>query len=455
MNNSLLAGIGGVVVGSLVGFVGGGAFSDSPDAAVEKGVAQSTKTERSLVRSSELGSNGSRSTRSDMMLNDIFLEGSKSERMRMLLDYYANLSPEEFASEAAKLETLPFSDRMFSSFLLFSAWAEVDPMAALAYSSDLGREGFLANTAILSSWASTDPEAAARYLEENPNQFRNGRGPGGAGVGSIATEWARQDPKAALAWAQSLDGREGEAAIGSVLRQVATSDPYGAVAMAADLSGEARLEAYQDIAGQWALTDWDSAESWINGLPASERDEVMGDAIASLADADPVMASEKVLAMGEGEAKDNAISSVVEEWAESDPVAAMDFLLANGSSEAQEDAMRDTMRSLAREDSSQALTYIDAMESGEVRDTAVGTYIFSNRDLDPQEAINLAATVSDGNASERLVTMSASRWLQEDSAAATEFVNTTDLLSDDQKARILSGEVRIGGRRGEGGGRRR
>ena len=123
-----------------------------------------------------------------------------SNRTQALLDFYAGLTPEQLAEEAGKLESLPMNERMLASFLLFGRWAEVDPTAAMAFSSTMGMAGGFVRPTILQSWASVDPVNAAKYFAANPREFAMMDMMGGQGASSIiASEWARQDPAAALA----------------------------------------------------------------------------------------------------------------------------------------------------------------------------------------------------------------------------------------------------------------
>src|SRR5690606_9072733 len=102
---------------------------------------------------------------------------------------------------------------------------------------------------ILQSWASVDPENAAKYYSENPREFSMmGGGRGQNGAASIAAEWAKQDPQAALAWASSLNGDDKNRAMTSVVREVALEDPKKAAELAQGMAPGERGDAYGSIA---------------------------------------------------------------------------------------------------------------------------------------------------------------------------------------------------------------
>ena len=457
MNSSLIAvGVGGLLLGGIGGFVVGGNGDSTPGA---EGDSSATKTERAKV----IAAGSSRSSEVVRDFSEIYREPGQTARVQKLLDYYANLDPSLFESEAGKLDELPFSERILASYLLFSQWAEVDPTAALAHTDTMGRAGFFVKPTVLQSWASTDPAGAAQFLKDNPRDFMmmgmmgGGRGQGAAGT--IATEWARQDPQAALTWAKGLDGNESTGAIANVIKQVASDDPVAALAMAQGLEGDAQRAAYRSIAPEWAKEDWDGMENWARGLPAAERDAALAEGARGLAQRDPVEAAAKLLTLADGNARNRAFDDVVESYAQQDPQGAMDFLLQNGSEEVQEDSMREAMGPLARTNPSAALDVINSLDDNSVRDRAVSTYVFSASDADPQETIALAATIGDDGSRERTVGLAARQWYREDEAAADAYFADSNLIApealQDIKNEAQNGGGGRDGRRGGGGGRRR
>lgn len=444
MNTTLAAvGVGGLLLGGVGGFLVGGSGASS-SSGIDTTEQAAAKTSRPKVVAIESGRSGGSIPRE---LDEIYLEPSQTARVQMLLDYYANLDPVLFEEEAAKLEELPFSERILASYLLFAEWGEVDPIAALAQTDKMGRGGFFAKPTVLQSWASSDPQGAAKYLEENPREFAMlDRGPGNGAAGTIATEWARQDPVGALEWAKGLENGSASAVAG-VLQQVASDDPAAAVLMAQGLTGDEQSEAYRSIAREWGKDDWSAMESWANGLPATERDAAMAEAIEGLARVNPILASDKALTLAEGEARDRGIEQAVERWSRSDPQAAMDFLMSKGSEKAQQDAMRETMSSLARQDPAAGLAVIGTMTDGDVRDSAVSTFVFSS-DTASEEKINLAASIANDDSRARTVGMAAGQWLREDEDAANAFLNSTNLMDQETVSRIRERAANGGGRRG-------
>lgn len=414
------------------------------------GSGQSDSNQDSLALSASRGSNrgGSSSSeasrsKSSKSLSDIRKTPGQNGRIQALLDYYQNLTPDQLEAEAAKLENLPMNERIMASILLFGRWAETDPKAAMAYSDKMGMGGMFVKPTILQSWASVDPENAAKYYAENPREFQmmgmGMGGRGGSGASVIASEWAKNDPQAAMAWAQSLQGRDKTQATTSVVRELASTDPEKAVSLANGLDGEAQKDAYASIASQWGAKDFNAAETWIKSLPADQQQAALAEAIGSLANSDPQAASQKIASITDEDSKRRAISDTVDAWSRQDPQAAATWLLSQGSEDVSRNAMRDLMRNWSSQDDSAAVAFISKQPAGETRDEAVGTYIWSNRSENPQSVMTLAESITDERARQRAVATAAEQWMRTDPEAAKEYIAQSTTISDEAKQRLQDG----------------
>lgn len=422
MNSSVLVGIGALLFGGVGGYLVG---SGPEQSAAERSAEQARVASKLARESGGAGREVTLGRGRAEGFSEIMREPGQTARLQSLLDYYAALDPAQFEAEAENLDDLPFSERMIASYLLFSRWAEVDPQAALAYANSMGREGFMVRPTILQSWASSDPRGAARYYEENPRDFMmmggfRGRDRGGNAAGQIAAAWAIQNPQEALEWAQGLEGRDADAAVGSIFRQLAGEDPAQAAALAAGLSAEQREGAYRSIAREWGGKDFAAAEAWVNGLPAGERDAATAEAVRGLADDDPQRAARE-------------LGQIVDV-------------------EARRDAVRSVAANLTRSDAEAAREFVSSQPEGELRDTAVSTYIFSNRDGNVAENLELAESIGDDGSRQRAVASTAMRWMQDDREAALEYIQNTEVLAAETKERILNrAEDGGGGDRGSFG----
>ena len=446
-----------LAIGLGVGF-GIGKSGDSPQK--ETASVESHMRTRVSDRSSLDGSRASKNDRKTRSLDEIYRQPGQSNRVQSLLDFYSKLGPAQFSAEADKLESLPFNERILAGVLLFGKWAEVDPTAAMAYTDTMGFGGAFVRPTVLQGWASADPVNAAKYYSENPAQFAmmnlmGGRGRGGMGAQGpseiIAGEWAKQDPTAAMAWASGLSSNSA-AAMSTVISEVAKSDPMRAVSMAGGMSEDARGGAYESIAKQWAQKDFNQASAWVAGLPESDRAHAMSAAIEGLAQSDPAQAATELGKMTDLEARADAVPVVAKNYAKTDVRGSMNWLNTLDDT-AKSDSMREVMPIWASSDSAAALSFIQSQTSPAVKDRAAETYIWSNRSTPPaQLLVEVAAMISDEGERSRATGVLAARWMQEDKAAATEYINSTDVISADMKERLLKGQSMWGGG-GRGRGR--
>jgi hypothetical protein len=450
MKNTATIGIAALLAGAAGGYLAGkaGSSDNSANAKAEEVMNAKTQSRPGSAPAAEAG-------KRERSMDQVLREPGQLARMQGLMDLYAGMDASQLEAEAAKLDQLPMAQRIMASFLLFGRWGEIDPQGALAFSNTMGFGGAFVRPTILQSWASSDPENAAKYFSENPREFAMmGFGPGGGGPGGgdsgasvIALEWAKLDPDAALAWANTLSGRDKGAALNAVLGEMASKDPQKAVAVAATLSGDEQTRAYSEIAEKWGLKDFAAAEAWINTLPAEARDRAMASALESYATSNPEGAAAKVAMMPAGDDRDRAIEDVAGPWARKDPAAAAAWV-AQQQTEDIDDAIRPVMSSWANVDPAAAQTWISSLPQGELRDEATATFIWSNRTADPQASIQMAESIEDDGTRNRTIGMTVMRWMQEDREAATSYVQSSTSLSDEAKERLIEGRGGWGGRRG-------
>jgi hypothetical protein len=456
MKSTLIMPGAALAIGLGVGF-GIGKSGDKPQ--TETASVESQMRTRVADRSSLDASRAPRNDRKSRSLDEIYRQPGQSNRVQSLLDFYSKLGPTQFSAEADKLESLPFNERILAGVLLFGKWAEVDPTAAMAYTDTMGFGGAFVRPTVLQGWASADPVNAAKYYSENPGQFAmmnmmGGRGSGGMGAQGpseiIAGEWAKQDPVAAMAWASGLSSNSA-AAMRTVISEVAKSDPMKAVGMAAGISEEARGGAYESIAKQWAQKDFNQAAAWVAGLPESQRAHAMSAAIEGLAQGNPALAATELGKMTDLEARADAVPRVAKNYAKSDVRGSMNWFNTLDDA-AKSDSMREVMPIWAASDSAAALGFIQSQTSSAVKDRAAETYIWSNRTTPPAQLVEVAAMISDEGERSRATGVLAARWMQEDKAAATDYINSTDVIPAEMKERLLKGQPMWGGG-GRGRGR--
>jgi hypothetical protein len=123
----------------------------------------------------------------------------------------------------------------------------------------------------------------------------------------------------------------------------------------------------------------------------------------------------------------------------------MDWLNSLNNDAAKRDSMREVMPIWAAANSAAAVDFIRSQTSPEVKDSAAETYVWSNRNSAPSELAEVAGMISDEGNRNRATGIVAARWMQEDKAAATEYINGNPSISDEMKERLLTGQPMLGG----------
>lgn len=434
--NQLIIPVLSIVVGAAAGFMIGNSVSSDGQQISE--VKEDAKSTYRSVRSSSGESSDELKDKRVRTLNEALALPNQTGRMEALMDYFAKLDPARFAEEADKLDDLPMGERMMVSYLLFSRWGEEDPMTAMAYTKTMGRMGgFMSNT-VLKSWASQSPELAAKYYSENPNDFQ-GRGRGGQnGAATIASEWVNHDQDAALSWAMSLEGNQSLSAIRSIFNQVASSDPAEAALLLSSITDPAALsQAQSTIAREWGEQDWAAAEAWISSLSTDQQGAAYAQALRGLSDEDYLAAAEKLTSLSNVDDYANTMESITRDWSKVDPAAAASWVMENGTVEAQVDSIGPAVASWTNVDQVAAYEFVSQQELGDVRDEAAIAYIRANVNGDTNQNLALAESVSDANDRARAISRSVSSWMREDQEAATEYINSSELLTDNQKSQVI------------------
>ena len=125
-------------------------------------------------------------------------------------------------------------------------------------------------------------------------------------VGDLSRAYAAHDPKQALAWAQTLDGRAQTAAFNAAATQLAQSDPALAKQLVAEIeSPRLRSEAAQRIVYAQAFKHPKATLEWARSFPvANDRAQLERQAITIWASVSPRDATREVLAMRDAESRD-------------------------------------------------------------------------------------------------------------------------------------------------------
>lgn len=305
--------------------------NSSPPSAANEGSAGMTETS-AKEKNSRDGSHSQHTSRrksgrssisSDELatLTSIAQSVDPHTRNREMLAYIGRLGPDDFEAAVAHFRSLgSFEERQGEFTMLLSAWAKIDPFAALAYAkaNDYANDtsGRFVSESMLNAWASRDPDAALRWAkanhqggaanpylvgiirsiaETNPNRaskILTGMPRSverAVALESVIPHFLSQGNDAALAWINSIDDeRLRSAAMMSAVDKLAATDPAGTAELLMSNPSETAVSQIYNVYRTWAYQDQQAATNSLASLPSGEiRSNALHGLIASVASENP------------------------------------------------------------------------------------------------------------------------------------------------------------------------
>jgi hypothetical protein len=315
-------------------------------------------------------------------LEEIVRGENALDRNRALLAFIDQLAPGDFENVIDSFRKLGITqNRMGEYSLLLTAWAEADPMAALAYAKVNTGTRFATNT-IISTWAAKDSEGAIR--------------------------WA-------------LANHEGEGAnpyLAGIIQSIAGTDPTRATQLLTSMPrSQERGEALDQMLPHVLKQGADSARAWIEGISDEAlRNGAMVRAADQLAAADPAGTVSWLLA-NPGEASQRRLDDVYSTWAAKDENAALASMASLPAGENRSNALRGLVTSVAVRDPQAAVAMLDRYPS-DVDDRVVRNVVWHSFGSDPNLAMNQIARIADQGDRERMYARSLEAWMDRDATAA-------------------------------------
>jgi hypothetical protein len=377
-------------------------------------------------------------------LRDILDQAGPMDRWKQLMAYAESMKQaEEIEGAIRELNELPPDiDTYVARFFLYSQLADDDPEASLARLEQSGTDamGGMAAESILSSWAGQDAEAAAAYLMTRVDDNGELKDAERRQARSIANEWARTDPEAAMEWSLQLDKDARGPAAGSVLGRWANQNPAAAVAFVEGAeAGDQRKAMMAQVAGQWARSDAPSALAWAQGLDEEERKGAVANVLGSWAQRDLEGAARKVPELEAGEERDQAMGRVAGQWAMTDaPEAAAWVKQQEVGNDASKSAMRNVMRNWAGKDEFAAAEWLAEQSPGPATDGAIIGLTERVAGKDPESAAFWAVTISDPKDRANQLSRVGGMWVKKDRAAATAWLTSHPDVPAELRDRLLS-----------------
>lgn len=313
------------------------------------------------------------------------------ERSRALLALIDQLAPGEFEEVVAKFRALGITQNRLGEYsMLLSAWAKVDPLAALEYAKVNTQGGFASNT-ILATWASIDPDAALRWAEGNH------------------------------------EGKGANPYLAGVIRGIAETDMGRASELLSGMPyGEARGEALEGMLQHVMKNGPQAARDWVMAFSDERlRNGMMLRMSEPLANVDPAGTAEW-LVKNPGEAANRRLDDVYERWAGKDLDAALASVNSLPSGDQRSNALSGVVSTEAAKDPKAALALMDRYQ-GDVNDGVVRDFVRNSFGKDPELAAGAISRIADERQRNETYQRTLWRWLETDMAQAQAFVQSNPL----------------------------
>jgi hypothetical protein len=325
------------------------------------------------------------------------------ERSRALLALIDQLAPGEFEEVIGQFRALGITQNRLGEYsMLLSAWAKVDPFAALDYARNKTEGSFASNT-ILSSWASLDPDAALRWAETN------------------------------------FDGTGENPFLAGVIRGIAESNPERATELLKGMPfGEQRAEALTGMMQHILKQGPEASRLWITALDDDRlREGAMMRMAEPLAEIDPKGTAEW-LVKNPSEASSRRLDDVYETWAGKDLDSAIASISTLPAGDQRSNALGGVISHEASNNPSNALALMDRYP-GDVNDGVVRDFVRNAAGKDPEIAANTVSRMKDEGQRTTTYQRLLWRWLESDMTKAQAFVQANQL--PEQVTRMVARRV--------------
>ncbi|MFN5739043.1 MAG: hypothetical protein ACK47H_10730 [Akkermansiaceae bacterium] len=311
-------------------------------------------------------------------------------RGRAMLNWIDSLAPQEFEAAVDRFRSLGLTEaRMGEYAMLLTAWSEVDPSSALAYTT------------------------------ENTN---------GMATGTVLSAWASRDPESAIAWAKSNhQGEDANPYMAGIIRGIVSSDPIRATALLQELPfSVVRAEALDAMTPYLLKIGADAAKKWVAEL-SDER--LRGGATSRLAEAlakqDPAGTASWLLE-NINERTVTSVDDVFREWAKEDPAGALANFESLPEGEARSRALRGIVTQDARNNPQAAADLMNRFPK-DITDRTVQHFIWNSYEKAPDVAANQIGLIQDERSRNRMYERALSSWLDRDKAAAKNWISSANL----------------------------
>jgi hypothetical protein len=312
-------------------------------------------------------------------------------RSQAWLDFINGLSVGEFAAVVAEMRELGLQQENTEAYsMLLTAWAKMDPLAALDY-ADANTSGAFARNTILAEWARTDPEGAIFWAE------------------------SRHDGEGANPW------------MVGVIEGLASTDPTRASELMETLPySRERGAALEAILPNILAQGDEATKAWIAGIDDEQlRDGAIRRASEDLARRDPKGAADWLMA-NSGDGARRSMDDVMEIWADRSQDEARSYFETMPSGELRTSALRGLTADMVRDDPQAAADFLER-HAADADDRVYRSFVWRSSRQDPALGASYIGRIEDANERNRTYRRYFGRWVQSDATAAADWASKNPL----------------------------
>ncbi|HUF62677.1 MAG TPA: hypothetical protein VMN36_11430 [Verrucomicrobiales bacterium] len=330
------------------------------------------------------------------------------------------LRQEDVPKALAMAEELPDDQRkMFMLSGVLSRMAEFDGPGAVAYLQTSQEGGsmraFLGGAihGVMGAWVENDPDAAWKWFEEESKKepISSARSPLGAwsDPASVAAmplfqQLANKDLGAAIAKLDSLSSQQAKS---MALQGIISTTMFGGnreemLAQVENIEDNSlRQTAYQQVLQFWAGSDPEEAAAWYESNGPEDPDG-------------------------------NVRRQLASSWLMRDPNKAADWWFEETPEEKRADILPQIVSSWGYQDPEGAQKWLNTFDPGPELDPAVSALVHATARTNPQQALELAATMSEDSNRHNAVEQAIRVWSETDRSAALDYLRSTQALPADR-----------------------
>ncbi|MSU35074.1 MAG: hypothetical protein EXS36_08155 [Pedosphaera sp.] len=320
---------------------------------------------------------------------------ARDRALSQLLNAEAETDP---AGTIQKVLHLPASLQKNALGMVFRAWQERDPDAAIAWleQQPMSTLSEAISQDTLESLAERDPRSAARLLLSLSSLDRQV-----GWIDNIVVRWAISDMPGAVEFASGLpDGTVKDKALRTVADWWSESDPKAALEFSVGLpDGEARRDILNNVVRIAASQGAQTAADWVQELPPGEgKDQALKSVAKEWSQQNPKAALTWIETLPAGEVRRDGLATAVGHWAEADPTAAANYATHLTDLGEQARTVEKVLGVIANSDPQRATAWLAEFPAGDLRTAATPLIASAWAQKDPEGAAAWLLTLPADNA---------------------------------------------------------